>query len=276
MQLHFTKMHGAGNDFVVIDLISQDYTLSPQDVRTLADRHLGVGCDQVLTVEPPHNPQVDFRYRIYNSDGNEVQQCGNGARCFALFVRDKKLTRKRIISVETAAGIIQLRVLQNQQVEVDMGTPAFEPKEIPFAAAFRQQSYTLLIDNAELEIGAVSMGNPHAVLRVRSADHSEIERLGPIIESHCDFPQHVNVGFMEIMAKNKINLRVYERGVGETMACGTGACAAVVYGILRGWLSDSVTVALPGGKLSVSWAGEGQPVIMTGPTAVVFDGTIKI
>ena len=276
MQLHFTKMHGAGNDFVVIDLISQDYTLSPQDVRTLADRHLGVGCDQVLTVEPPHNPQVDFRYRIYNADGNEVQQCGNGARCFALFVRDKKLTRKRIISVETAAGIIQLRVLQNQQVEVDMGAPAFEPKEIPFAAALRQQSYTLLIDNAELEIGAVSMGNPHAVLRVRSADHSEIERLGPIIESHCDFPQHVNVGFMEIMAKNKINLRVYERGVGETMACGTGACAAVVYGILRGWLSDSVTVALPGGKLSVSWAGEGQPVIMTGPTAVVFDGTIKI
>ena len=168
MQLHFTKMHGAGNDFVVIDLISQDYTLRPQDVRRLADRHLGIGCDQVLTVEVPHNPQVDFRYRIYNADGNEVQQCGNGARCFAIFVREKKLTRKRTISVETAAGIIELRVLRNHEVEVDMGAPEFEPEKIPFAAAARQQSYPLLIDDTELEIGSVSMGNPHAVLRVKS------------------------------------------------------------------------------------------------------------
>ena len=276
MQLHFTKMHGAGNDFVVIDLISQDYKLCPQDVRRLADRHLGIGCDQVLTVEAPHNPQVDFRYRIYNADGNEVQQCGNGARCFALFVRDKKLTRKRIITVETAAGIIELRAHQNQQVEVDMGAPALEPNEIPFLAAVRQQSYALVIGGTELEIGAVSMGNPHAVIRVASIDHCEIDRLGPIIESHSEFPQQVNVSFMQIVATNEINLRVYERGVGETLACGTGACAAVVYGILRGWLSDSVTVALSGGKLSVSWAGEGQPVVMTGPAAVVFDGTIRI
>jgi len=269
-------MHGAGNDFVVIDLISQDYTLRPQEVRRLADRHLGVGCDQVLTVEAPHNPQVDFRYRIYNADGNEVQQCGNGARCFAIFVREKKLTGKRTITVETAAGIIELRVLHNHEVEVDMGAPEFEPEKIPFAAVARQQSYPLLIDDTELEIGSVSMGNPHAVLRVKSTNGGEIERLGPLIESHSDFPQHVNVGFMQIVSKKEIKLRVYERSVGETLACGTGACAAVVYGISRGWLSDSVTVALPGGKLSVSWAGEGQPVIMTGPTAVVFDGTIKI
>lgn len=276
MQLHFTKMHGAGNDFVVIDLISQDYKLRPQDVRRLADRHLGVGCDQVLVVETPDNPQVDFHYRIYNADGNEVQQCGNGARCFAIFVREKRLTRKRTISVETAAGIIELRVLGNHDVEVDMGAPEFEPAKIPFAAAARQESYTILADKSELEIGAVSMGNPHAIVRVKTTHASEIEHLGPLIESHSDFPQHVNVSFMEIVAKNEIRLRVYERSVGETLACGTGACAAVVYGILRGWLSDSVTVALPGGKLSVSWAGEGQPVIMAGPTAVVFDGSIKI
>ncbi|MDG2047162.1 MAG: diaminopimelate epimerase [Halioglobus sp.] len=276
MQLHFTKMHGAGNDFVIIDLISQDYKLRPQDVRRLADRHFGVGCDQVLAVEPPDSPQVDFHYRIYNADGNEVQQCGNGARCFAVFVREKKLTRKRTITVETAAGIIELRVLGNNEVEVDMGTPELEPEKIPFSAAARHQSYALLAGKAELEIGAVSMGNPHAILRVESTSASEIEHLGPLIESHSDFPQHVNVSFMEIVAKNEIRLRVYERSVGETLACGTGACAAVVYGILRGWLSDSVTVALPGGKLSVSWEGEDQPVIMTGPTAVVFDGSIKI
>ena len=276
MQLHFTKMHGAGNDFVVIDLISQDYKLRPQDVRRLADRHFGVGCDQVLVVEAPHNPKVDFHYRIYNADGNEVQQCGNGARCFAIFVREKNLTRKRTISVETAAGIIELRVLRNHEVEVDMGAPEFEPEKIPLAVAARQQSYPLLVDSTELEIGSVSMGNPHAILRVKSTNGGEIERLGPLIESHSDFPQHVNVGFMQIVSKKEIKLRVYERSVGETLACGTGACAAVVYGISRGWLSDSVTVALPGGKLSVSWAGEGQPVIMTGPTAVVFDGTIKI
>lgn len=276
MQLHFTKMHGAGNDFIVIDLISQDYTICPRDVRRLANRHLGVGCDQILTVEAPHNPQVDFRYRIYNADGSEVQQCGNGARCFAIFVREKKLTRKRTIRVETAAGVIELRALQNNEVEVDMGAPEFEPEKIPFAATARQQSYALLIDNTELEIGSVSMGNPHAVLRVESTSQSEVERLGPLIESHADFPQHVNVGFMQIVSEKEIKLRVYERSVGETLACGTGACAAVVYGISRSWLSDPVTVALPGGKLSVSWAGEGQPVIMTGPTAVVFEGSIKI
>ncbi|MEZ5573463.1 MAG: diaminopimelate epimerase [Halioglobus sp.] len=276
MQLHFTKMHGTGNDFVVIDLISQHYRLRSRDVRKLADRHFGVGCDQVLVVEAPQNPHVDFRYRIYNADGNEVEQCGNGARCFARFVRDKKLTSKKVISVETSAGIIELRVLPNQDVEVNMGAPEFEPRNIPFAAAAKAASYPLLVDAKEMEIGAVSMGNPHAVLRVNSIARAEVERLGPLIEAHPDFPQRVNAGFMQIVSDSEIKLRVYERGVGETLACGTGACAAVVYGISRGWLRESVTVALPGGKLHVSWAGEGQPVIMTGPTAIVFEGTIKI
>lgn len=276
MLLQFTKMHGTGNDFVVIDLISQHYKLRSTDVRKLADRHFGVGCDQVLVVEPPQNPEVDFRYRIYNADGKEVEQCGNGARCFARFVREKKLTAKNVINVETCAGIIELRVHANHDVEVNMGAPQFEPGKIPFAAPTRAPSYPLLVDGKELEIGAISMGNPHAVMRVNNTSRAEVERLGPLIESHPDFPQRVNVGFMQVVSDREIRLRVYERGVGETLACGTGACAAVVYGISQGWLSESVTVVLPGGKLSVSWAGEGQPVIMRGPTAVVFDGTIKI
>ena len=276
MQLKFTKMHGAGNDFVVIDLISQRYRLRPRDVRQLADRHFGVGCDQVLVVEPPGSPAVDFRYRIYNADGGEVEQCGNGARCFARFVRDKKLTSKRNITVETAAGIIQLRVHNRDDVEVDMGVPRWEPVDIPFSAGQRAQSYTLRVEDSTLELGALSMGNPHAVLPVEDVATAAVERLGPLLECHADFPQRVNVGFMQVVSSQEIKLRVFERGVGETLACGTGACAAVVYGISRGWLSNSVTVELPGGKLSISWAGEGQPVVMTGPTAVVFEGTIRI
>jgi diaminopimelate epimerase len=276
MLLKFTKMHGAGNDFVVIDLISQRYRLRPRDVRKLADRRFGVGCDQVLVVEAPQNPGVDFRYRIYNADGGEVEQCGNGARCFARFVRDKKLTSKRIITVETAGGVLELRVRNRQDVEVDMGAPVFEPQHIPFAAQERGDSYPLRVDNRELEIGAVSMGNPHALLRVDDVDNTDVAHLGPLIESHPDFPQRVNAGFMQVVSDSHIKLRVFERGVGETLACGTGACAAMVYGLSRGWLRDSVTVDLPGGKLSISWAGEGQPVIMTGPTAVVFEGTIRI
>ena len=276
MLLKFTKMHGAGNDFVVVDLISQRYKLRTRDIRKLADRRFGVGCDQVLVVEPPGRPHVDFSYRIFNADGGEVEQCGNGARCFARFVREKKLTGKRVISVETACGIIELRVHNRQDVEVEMGTPLFEPADIPFRADIRAPSYTLSLDDAELEIGAVSMGNPHAVLRVDNVSEAEVERLGPRIESHPDFPRRTNAGFMEVVAEDHIRLRVFERGVGETLACGTGACAAVVYGISRGWLRETVTVELPGGKLCISWAGGDRPVIMTGPTAVVFEGTIKI
>ena len=276
MLLKFTKMHGTGNDFVVVDLITQHYKIRSRDVRKLADRHFGVGCDQVRVVEPPQSPEVDFRYRIFNADGSEVEQCGNGARCFARFVREKKLTAKKVISVETAAGVIELRVRPNHDVEVNMGPPQFEPQSIPFAAQARAPSYSLQVDGSEVEIGAVSMGNPHAVLRVSSTSRAAVEHLGPLIESHPDFPNRVNVGFMQVVSEREIRLRVYERGVGETLACGTGACAAVVYGISRGWLRESVTVGLPGGKLSVSWAGEGQPVMMTGPTAIVFEGTIKI
>jgi diaminopimelate epimerase len=276
MLLKFTKMHGTGNDFVVIDLISQHFKIRPRDVRKLADRHFGVGCDQVLVVEPPQSPDVDFRYRIFNADGGEVEQCGNGARCFARFVREKKLTTKKIISVETCSGVIELRVRPNHDVEVNMGAPHFEPAEIPLRAAARAPCYTLQVDGQALEIGALSMGNPHAILRVDSTEQADVERLGPLIESHPDFPKKVNAGFMQVVSERELRLRVYERGAGETLACGTGACAAVVYGITRGWLRESVTVGLPGGKLSVSWAGEGHPVMMTGPTAIVFEGAIKI
>lgn len=276
MQLQFTKMHGTGNDFVVIDLISQRYRVRKRDIRRLADRHFGIGCDQVLVVEAPRSPDVDFRYRIYNADGEEVEQCGNGARCFARFVRDKKLTRKRIISVETRAGIIELRVHGNHNVEVDMGAPVLAPPKIPFDAAEQSLHYPLEVDGRAYEIGAVSMGNPHAILRVDDVDTAPVLSLGPKIEAHERFPQRVNAGFMQVVDEHSINLRVYERGVGETLACGTGACAAVVYGISCGWLHDTVTVALPGGKLSVVWNGENNPVIMTGPTAVVFEGTIRI
>lgn len=276
MLLKFTKMHGAGNDFVVLDLISQRYKLRPRDVRLLADRHVGVGCDQVLVVEAPRNPEVDFSYRIYNADGTEVEQCGNGARCFARFVREKNLTAKRVISVETAAGVLELRIRSRHEVEVAMGVPEFEPASIPFNADLHAQSYPLSVDGGTIEIGALSMGNPHAVLKVDNAQEAPVERLGPLIEAHTAFPQRCNVGFMELVSEQCIKLRVFERGVGETLACGSGACAAVVYGITRGWLRDLVTVELPGGKLSVSWAGEGQPVIMTGPTAVVFEGSIRI
>ena len=276
MILNFTKMHGAGNDFVVIDLISQHCKLRPRDFRRIADRRLGIGCDQVLLVEPPGSPDVDFRYRIFNADGGEVEQCGNGARCFARFVREKKLTAKRVISVETAAGIITLRVRDNHQVEVDMGAPEFEPARIPYRAGSAAEYYTLSLPDQVMEIGALSMGNPHAVTRVEDVESVDIETIGRLIEAHPDFPQRVNAGFMQVVSPGEIRLRVFERGVGETLACGTGACAAAVYGMRRGWLQDSVTVQLPGGKLSISWAGPGEPVIMTGPTAVVFEGSIRI
>lgn len=276
MQLQFTKMHGTGNDFVVIDLITQRYRLRTRDIRRIADRHFGVGCDQVLVVEPPERPEVDFRYRIYNANGEEVEQCGNGARCFARFVRDKKLTRKRVISVETQAGIITLRVQGNHDVEVNMGPPVLAPAQIPFNAPTQATHYPLQVDGKTLEIGAVSMGNPHAVLRVDDVKTADVEHLGPLIESHKEFPNRVNAGFMQVVDRDNILLRVFERGVGETRACGTGACAAVVYGITCGWLAQTVTASLTGGKLCISWAGGDQPVIMTGPTAVVFEGTIKI
>jgi diaminopimelate epimerase len=276
MQLRFTKMHGLGNDFVVIDLITQRFKLKPHHIRKIADRHLGVGCDQVLAVETPTQPDVDFRYRIYNAEGSEVEQCGNGARCFARFVRDKRLTGKERIKVETLAGIIELEITENHQVRVDMGEPILDPKRIPFTADTQGSQYPLNIGEQEWIVGAVSMGNPHVILPVDNVDEAPVAQIGPLTESHSRFPQRVNVGFMQVVDRDNIKLRVFERGVGETLACGTGACAAVVSGIVQGKLNPSVNVQLPGGNLDISWQGPGQPVIMTGPATTVFEGQIQI
>lgn len=276
MRLRFSKMQGIGNDFVVIDGVSQSVRLSPEKIRLISDRNFGVGCDQILLVEAPQNPDMDFCYRIFNADGSEVENCGNGARCFAVFVRDRKLTGKSIINVETAAGPLQLRVQQDEQVTVDMGAPRLQPSYIPFVADQQAVTYRLFVGEQSLEISAVSMGNPHAVTLVDDVATAPVERLGPLVENHAQFPARVNAGFMQVISPTEINLRVYERGVGETLACGTGACAAVVAGRLRGLLDETVRVNLPGGRLSITWAGGNQPVLMTGPAVIVFHGQIKI
>ncbi len=276
MLLRFTKMHGLGNDFVVLDLLSQRFHLQEKHIRKLADRRFGIGCDQVLVVEEPRQPDVDFRYRIYNGDGGEVEQCGNGARCFAKFVRDKKLTGKRKIRVETHAGIIELSITEDRQVLVNMGAPELNPAQIPFNADTRADSYNIDIDGQHYQIGAVSIGNPHAVMLVDDIETAAVATLGPAIESHPLFPQRVNAGFMQVINRREIKLRVYERGAGETKACGTGACAAVVSGQLRGQLDQQVNVTLPGGSLTIEWRGEGHPVMMTGPATSVFEGQIQI
>ena len=269
-------MHGIGNDFVVIDAISQRVRLTEDKVRRLADRRFGIGCDQVLVVEVPQNPDVDFRYRIFNADGSEVENCGNGARCFAKFVTDRKLTGKTSISVETASGIMMLHVQSDGEITVDMGAPRLQPADLPFVAAEKAVTYPLPLRETTLDICAISMGNPHAVTVVDNISTAPVEAWGPQVESHTQFPQRVNAGFMEIVSRTEINLRVYERGAGETLACGTGACAAVVAGRLRNLLDSTVKVNLPGGSLTISWPGEGQSVQMTGPAANVFHGQVKI
>lgn len=276
MLLRFTKMHGLGNDFVVIDGVSQAVTMTPELARRLGDRHFGIGCDQILIAEPPSHHDTDFRYRIFNQDGNEVEQCGNGARCFAKFVRDRHLTGKKTLQVETGTGIITLRIKANNLIEVSMGVPILTPADIPFVADAMAINYPLSVNGRELSVSVVSMGNPHAVLTVADVQTAPVETLGPAIESHHRFPQRVNVGFMQILSRQEINLRVYERGVGETLACGTGACAAVVAGHLQELLDSTVTVNLPGGSLQIEWPGEGQPVIMSGPATTVFHGRIKL
>jgi diaminopimelate epimerase len=276
MQLRFTKMHGLGNDFVVIDLVTQRFVLKDQHIKKLTDRRFGIGCDQLLLVEIPQSPDVDFRYRIFNNDGSEVEQCGNGARCFAKFVRDKRLTGKNRIKVETKSGIIELQITRNKQIRVDMGEPILEPAQIPFQADQQSAEYAIDVDDQHWMMGTVSMGNPHGVLIVDDVDTAPVETLGPKLESHPRFPQRANIGFMQIQDRQNIKLRVYERGAGETLACGTGACAAVVSGILRGMLDEKVTVQLPGGKLSIQWRGEGHAVMMTGPASTVFEGQIQL
>ena len=276
MLLNFTKMHGLGNDFVVIDRVSQNVRLPPEVVRRLSDRHFGIGFDQLLMIEPPSHPDMDFRYRIFNADGSEVEQCGNGARCFARFVLDKKLIGRDIIRVQTAGGNIELHVQSNGDVMVDMGHPRLEPAKIPFFAEKPSDIYTLTLDGKDYDVSAVSMGNPHGVIIVDDVARAPVSTLGPLLESHSAFPRKCNAGFMEIIDRNEIKLRVYERGVGETLACGTGACAAVVSGRLRDVLDDTVYVHLPGGSLIINWPGEGSPVIMTGSATRVYEGYTRL
>ena len=276
MQLRFTKMQGLGNDFVMVDAISQKVSITPERAKRLADRHFGVGCDQVLVVEAPQRADADFRYRIFNQDGAEVENCGNGARCFALFVRQRGLTSKHIIVAEPATGILTLKVHDNNLVTVNMGEPVFDPASIPFAAEQEQAQYSLNLGEERLSIFAASMGNPHAVTCVDDLDHYPVAVVGAQLEQHPRFPKRVNAGFMQVVSRDEIRLRVFERGVGETLACGTGACAAVVTGIQNGLLNNSVKVQLRGGELEVSWGGVGKPVMMTGPAKSVFKGQISL
>lgn len=276
MKINFTKMHGLGNDFVVIDAINQSISLSPEQIRLIADRHFGVGCDQLLLVQSSDVAEADFRYRIFNADGGEVEQCGNGARCFATFVHDQGLTDKTLIPVITSSGLIALKLESDGQVTVDMGRPSLQPDALPFLTDKQQTLYTLDIDGENVNFCAVSVGNPHAVIQVDDIDTAPVAELGQKIQEHAAFPESVNVGFMQVLDNSNIRLRVFERGVGETQACGTGACAAVVAGHQQGLLNDEVDVNLPGGNLSICWAGEQNTVMMTGPTATVFTGTILL
>ena len=276
MRLKFTKMHGLGNDFVVLDAVARPLALTPEQLKRIADRHFGIGCDQVLQVEPPRQPGTDFYYRIFNADGGEVEQCGNGARCLVRYVVNRGLTTKRALRVGTRAGVIAPRLEDDGRVTVDMGVPEFDPSRIPFAAPARAPSYGLDVNGRRVEVMVLSMGNPHAVQVVADIERVPIATEGPLIERHPRFPQRVNAGYMQVAGRRRILLRVYERGAGETLACGSGACAAVAAGVMRGLLDHEVTVTARGGDLGISWAGEGSPVMMTGPAETVFEGEIEL
>jgi len=276
MQLRFTKMHGLGNDFVVIDAINQRVDLSAEQIRFIADRHFGVGCDQLLMLDKPTNSDADFKYRIFNADGGEVSQCGNGARCFARFVRDHQLSDKERITVETHAGLLVLDLTAGGLVRVNMGVPRHLPKQIPLLVDDEKLLYSVILEGDEVKFSALSMGNPHAVIEVGDVESAPVARWGALLESHSLFPERVNVGFMQILDRQNIKLRVYERGASETLACGSGACAAVVVGIERGLLSQNVNVELLGGMLKIEWSGRNQPVYMTGPAISVFEGQIAL
>jgi diaminopimelate epimerase len=283
MKLKFTKMHGAGNDFIVIDAINQDIAFSPAQWQRLADRRFGIGADQILVVEASAEPDVDFRYRIFNADGGEVEQCGNGARAFAKFVTERGLTTKRAIRVQTLSGIIVPVCQDDGRVTVDMGAPVLMPAAVPFDASGltptlqgHETLWPVDIGTVVLQLGVLSMGNPHAVLQVDDVDIAPVAQYGPLIEQHQRFPRRVNAGFMQVLRRDHVRLRVFERGAGETLACGTGACAAVVSGIRRGLLDATVAVEMRGGTLSISWAGGNAPVLLTGPAVTVFDGEIEV
>jgi diaminopimelate epimerase len=276
MLLKFTKMHGAGNDFVVLDGVRQRISLTTEQLRLLADRHFGVGCDQILLVEKAHDSSADFRYRIFNADGGEVEQCGNGARCFVRFVHEQKLTSKPEIVVETHNGLIRPRLEDDGRVTVNMGAPVFNAERIPYTCGEIEVMQALEVAGELLMISIVSMGNPHAVQIVDDVESAPVEKIGPLIENHPHFPKRVNAGFMQVMDRNHVRLRVFERGSGETLSCGTGACAAVVSGIRRGVIDSPVSVATHGGTLSIAWAGIGEPVLMSGPAISVFSGEINL
>lgn len=274
--MQFSKMHGLGNDFMVVDGVTQNVYFSPELICRLADRHTGVGFDQLLLVEAPYDPDLDFHYRIFNADGSEVAQCGNGARCFARFVRLKGLTNKQKIKVSTQSGRMTLTINENDDVSVNMGEPDFEPQRVPFRAVKEEKTYIIRAQERTVLCGVVSMGNPHCVIQVESIHTAEVEVLGPALENHERFPERANIGFMEIISADHIRLRVYERGAGETQACGSGACAAVAVGITQGLLAKRVKVDLPGGSLDIAWEGPGAPLYMTGPATHVYDGVIQL
>ncbi len=274
--MQFSKMHGLGNDFMVVDAVTQNVYFSPELIRRLADRHLGVGFDQLLVVEPPYDPELDFHYRIFNADGSEVAQCGNGARCFARFVRLKGLTNKRDIRVSTQTGRMVLSVTDDDLVCVNMGEPNFDPQTVPFRATKEEKTYIMRAAENTVLCGVVSMGNPHCVLQVDEVKTAKVELLGPVLEGHERFPERANIGFMQIVSRDHIKLRVYERSAGETQACGSGACAAVAVGIQQELLSEEVHVELPGGSLHIRWKGPGSPLFMTGPATHVYDGFIHL
>ena len=277
MLLKFTKMHGLGNDFMVVDGVTQKVFFSTDLIKKLSDRHFGIGFDQLLLVEPPFDPEVDFHYRIFNADGSEVQMCGNGARCFVRFVIDQQLTNKRDITVSTVSGVLRLKLNDDDTVTVNMGTPRFDPKALPFTAPEQNLSYKIKVsDGTEFEHGAVSMGNPHAVFFFDDVSTAPVEKYGSELECHENFPEKVNVGFAQVVNPHTMNLRVFERGCGETMACGTGACAAAVVAIAQGRVKSPVSVTLPGGTLRISWDGGNSPVMMSGPATCVYEGTIQI
>jgi len=276
MKLRFTKMHGLGNDFVVFDAISQAVHLTPAQLRHIADRHFGIGCDQILLVEKASRADADFGYRIFNADGGEVSQCGNGARCFVRFVHEHGLSHKSTLRVATLSGIIEPRLLDNGDVSVNMGAPHFAPVDVPFIADAIALLYPLQVGQERISISALSMGNPHAVLRVNDLDTAPVATLGAAIATHPRFPQGANAGFMQIITPHEIRLRVFERGAGETLSCGTGACAAVVAGISNSWLQTPVIVHTRGGDLTIEWAGEDHPVIMRGPATTVFEGELEL
>jgi diaminopimelate epimerase len=276
MRLAFTKMHGLGNDFIVFDADRPDAVPAPATLRRLADRRTGIGFDQALVLEPPRRDGTDVYYRIFNSDGSEVEQCGNGARCIARLVASRAAVQERPLAMDSPGGIVRARLRRDGLVSVAMGVPDFDPRSLPFEAEREAPAYRIELPSGPVEFGAVSIGNPHAVIRVRSVRDAPVDSVGPAMENHARFPRRVNVGFLEIVAPNHVRLRVFERGAGETLACGTGACAAVAVGRRHGPLAEDVDVDLPGGRLTVQWPGPGEPIWLTGPAETAFEGTVEL